>query len=67
MPSLQFDTCPNCKGTDIKRSHRRNLTERILSIAVLPYRCEACNVRFFIPRWMAPLETAKEKSKAAGA
>jgi hypothetical protein len=36
-------------------------------LVALPYRCEMCDARFFVPRWMARTEAAKEeKAKAAG-
>jgi transposase-like protein len=41
--------CPHCYSTDIHRSHRRNVTEQLLSALFLfPYRCQACQSRFYL-------------------
>ncbi len=66
MSLFGFDSCPSCKTSRIKRSHRRNVFEHILGVVALPYRCEMCDVRFFVPRLVARTEAAKEKAKAAG-
>ena len=42
--------CPNCKSLSIRRSRRKNVAERALSLAYLPWRCTACDSRFFRPR-----------------
>ena len=39
--------CPRCASGRVNRSHRRSQLERILAVAVLPYRCELCSFRFF--------------------
>ena len=39
--------CPNCGAPAVHRSHRKGLTERLLSLAAARVRrCHACNVRF---------------------
>jgi hypothetical protein len=39
--------CPACASDSVRRSARRGLWERLLSvIAIYPYRCNACNRRF---------------------
>lgn len=39
--------CPNCRSKDIRRSHRRNLLERLLSfVCIYPFRCDSCGERF---------------------
>ena len=41
-------TCPVCRSRDIRRSARRNLIERLWSMGGrYPYRCYACQTRFF--------------------
>ena len=42
--------CPICGGKDTRRSRRRGMVEKSISmVGVLPYRCENffCNQRFF--------------------
>jgi hypothetical protein len=42
--------CPECGGTDVRRSRRRNLLERVWSwLGIWPYRCFQCTARFFQP------------------
>lgn len=43
--------CPRCASDRAHRSHRRSVFERILAMAILPYRCEYCSFRFFRFRW----------------
>jgi PilZ domain len=44
--------CPRCRGTLVRRSGRRSLSERLLSLAyVYPFRCEQCQHRFSRFRW----------------
>jgi hypothetical protein len=39
--------CPACASDSVRRSARRGLWERLLSvIAIYPYRCNECNRRF---------------------
>ncbi|MDT7777716.1 MAG: hypothetical protein QOC99_228 [Acidobacteriota bacterium] len=41
--------CAVCGSRNVSRSGRRNLIERLLSLArILPYRCLDCNHRFFL-------------------
>jgi CheY-like chemotaxis protein len=41
--------CPACGSDSTRRSHRRNLWERSLSfVGIYPFRCKACDYRFFI-------------------
>jgi hypothetical protein len=43
-----YSQCPRCTNCEITRSRRRNVLETILSwVALRPYRCLACNHRFF--------------------
>lgn len=42
--------CWRCGSGHIRRAHRQNIMERILSLAILPYRCETCDLRFYGPR-----------------
>ena len=40
--------CPKCGSSYIRRSHKRGLLEKILATTgVRPYRCDACDKRFF--------------------
>jgi hypothetical protein len=40
--------CPSCNSTDVRRSHRVTLFEKVLSVLSLwPFRCMACNHRFW--------------------
>ena len=42
-------TCPFCEGTNLRRSRRRNLFERVVLrlVSARPYRCLSCNRRFY--------------------
>jgi ribosomal protein L37AE/L43A len=58
--------CPRCKNTTVRRSHRRNLLERLLSMMTLyPYRCEDCGHRFKRLTWKASSEKQKEMLRRA--
>lgn len=48
--------CPNCDSHAIYTSRRRGLLERILHTVffVSPYRCGACDLRYFRFRPSAP-------------
>jgi len=52
--------CPRCASSNLRRSRRRGILERALSLAGrLPYRCRECDLRFYFR--VAPLqETAQE-------
>jgi hypothetical protein len=41
--------CPNCASSAIRKSRRKGLLERILyaTVFITPYRCEACDERYF--------------------
>jgi len=54
MTGVRIVPCPTCKSSEIRRSHRKNNFERLLSVAFVPCRCQACDGRFFRPRWMVP-------------
>src|SRR5918999_2290719 len=44
--------CSTCRKHTTRRSCRRNIFERILSIAyVYPFRCHSCEKRFFKLQW----------------
>lgn len=41
-------TCPVCRSEIVRRSGRRNMMERLWSLAGrYPYRCHDCQTRFF--------------------
>ena len=46
--------CPWCKQYELRRSRRRNIIERFLSLALLPCRCRSCGRRGLRPRWLSP-------------
>jgi hypothetical protein len=50
---INSSLCPNCASKAIHRSKRKGLLERILYTALFisPYRCDACDERFF---WFRP-------------
>ncbi len=40
-------SCPFCNSANIRRSKRRSVRDRLLSVAgILPWRCESCSARF---------------------
>ena len=39
--------CSRCGSNSIRRSKRRGVIEKALSIIVRPYRCRDCDHRFF--------------------
>jgi hypothetical protein len=39
--------CSHCGSNSIRRSKRRGVIEKALSIVVFPYRCRDCDHRFF--------------------
>lgn len=44
--------CPKCRSESIRRSSRKGLIERLLSLAyVYPFRCQRCERRFRRLRW----------------
>ena len=47
--SIGSRCCPLCGGMDVRRPHRRNAWERILSVfGISPYRCRNCLSRFYL-------------------
>jgi hypothetical protein len=40
-------TCPKCRETNIRRSHRRLLDFLLRSFGLVPFRCNICEHRFF--------------------
>jgi hypothetical protein len=48
--------CPNCASTAIYKSRRKGLLEQLLHslLFVSPYRCGACDQRYFRFRFSAP-------------
>jgi predicted SprT family Zn-dependent metalloprotease len=41
-------SCPKCRETSVRRSHRRLFLDFLYrSIGMVPYRCNACEHRFF--------------------
>ena len=56
--------CPKCGSEEIQRSRRKNLAERALGFAVLPWRCTVCYVRFYRPTWKSPAKSRVAAQKA---
>ncbi len=47
--------CPKCKTDHAHRSHRRGLLELLASlVAIYPYRCRDCGLRFLKFRYSTP-------------
>ncbi len=45
-------TCPKCGGTQVGRTHRTGVIERVASLAyIYPFRCGTCHRRFRRFRW----------------
>ncbi len=44
--------CDLCENATHLRRSRRNTLERLISLFVLPYRCEKCDLRMFKLRWL---------------
>ena len=40
-------TCPKCRESNIRRSHRRLLDFLLRTIGMVPLRCNVCEHRFF--------------------
>ena len=42
-------TCPACRSTEVRSSHRRGFFERglLAGVGILPFRCEQCQARFY--------------------
>jgi len=40
-------TCPKCRESNIRRSHRRLFDVVFASIGLVPLRCNVCEHRFF--------------------
>lgn len=43
-------TCPKCRESNVRRSHRRPLDVFLTTIGLLPLRCNICEHRFFRTR-----------------
>jgi hypothetical protein len=43
-------TCPKCRESNIRRSHRRLFDIFLTSIGMVPLRCNVCEHRFFRSR-----------------
>jgi len=42
-------TCPACRSTEVRISHRRGILERglLAGVGIFPFRCEQCQTRFY--------------------
>ena len=40
-------TCPRCRQSNVRRSHRQFLDFVLRSIGMVPLRCNVCEHRFF--------------------
>jgi hypothetical protein len=44
---LRIRECPYCHSRRVRRAHRENLVELVLSfLGIYPFHCESCNRRF---------------------
>jgi hypothetical protein len=43
-------SCPKCHSKIVRRSSRRNKLEDAIGVLALPWRCETCDLRFFVFR-----------------
>jgi hypothetical protein len=50
--------CSRCRSISVRRSKRRGLFEKALSVLVRPYRCKGCYHRFF-PLFQTVLANAR--------
>ena len=49
--------CPACRQRALRRSHRRNILERLASwLGGAPIRCDECGYRFWLFRWQRTRE-----------
>ena len=49
---MAFVACPQCGSKQLRLSHRRGFSQRLLSIAgIFPFRCRQCDHRFTAPIW----------------
>jgi DNA-directed RNA polymerase subunit RPC12/RpoP len=57
--------CPYCNSAELRRSRTRSL-ERLLRLArIRPYRCDACDARFYARDIASPVVGRETASKAA--
>jgi hypothetical protein len=49
LPLTRSNSCTSCRSTSIRRSRRRGPVDFLLHflLRVNPYRCEACDKRFY--------------------
>lgn len=49
-PNRFNQSCPYCRGRDIRRSHARGIIERHIArfFRLYPHRCESCDCRFYV-------------------
>ncbi len=58
---LATSICPLCNSRSMRRSKRRNVAEWLISAALLPWRCEHCQARFFRIRNELPFTSPKRR------
>lgn len=59
--------CPKCGSSHAHRSHRRSVTDYILSLAgVWPYRCRKCRTPYRAVRWLRKLGVSKPWEMPSG-
>jgi DNA-directed RNA polymerase subunit RPC12/RpoP len=59
--------CPNCGSHAIFKSRRKGFLENVLNkiFFISPFRCGACDLRFFLPRRLTPPHANKHHPHAA--
>ena len=55
-------SCPKCRETNVRRSHRRMFDFLFRSMGMVPLRCKVCEHRFFRSR--KSLSSTKAESEA---
>jgi hypothetical protein len=48
--------CPRCRSIDFRSVGARNTIEAALHWLLQPYCCSLCGHRFFLFRWLVPVE-----------
>jgi YgiT-type zinc finger domain-containing protein len=61
--ATRLGQCPNCRGSKVHKSRRKNTFEKtaLKMLFVNPYRCEECDERYFN---IGPRREAREQPQA---
>jgi hypothetical protein len=59
---MAIATCPKCRESNVRRSHRRFLDLFLRGIGMVPLRCNVCEHRFFrFRRSLGVVQTNSER------